>query len=169
MKPKQQIQVLSTSVKGALHRAKSIPCQDYSCSKTNQNKLVAVVSDGAGSAKYSKIGAKIICNTLCDILINSDIKNIKKDVSNAIKIARQKLILHKHNKSKSQLDLINFSATIVGVFYHKNKGMFFHIGDGAGIAFKKGEYNNFIVSTVPFIMSASTYSFLVIILSNKSS
>ena len=99
----KKIKVLSATVKGSLHKAKDLPCQDYSKSCQKNNKLVAIVSDGAGSAKYSKIGAKIICDTLCDILINSDIKNIRSDVQHAIEIARQKLIFHKKNKSKTRV------------------------------------------------------------------
>ena len=89
----KKIKVLSATVKGSLHKAKDLPCQDYSKSCQKNNKLVAIVSDGAGSAKYSKI-----------------------------------------------------SATIVGAFYHNNKRIFFHIGDGAALAFKKGQYNNFTIS-----------------------
>jgi len=146
MAGKEQIKVLATSICGALHRVKNLPCQDFSCAKTAKNKLVAVVSDGAGSAPYGKTGARIICETVCDTLIRSDIKNIRQNVVKAIKIARNKLLLHRQNKSKSAAELINFSATMVGVFYHNNQGIFFHIGDGAAIAFNQGNYNNFIVS-----------------------
>lgn len=146
MNNNERIHVLSTSIRGSLHKSLGLPCQDYSCARSTKSKLVAVVSDGAGSARYSKTGAKIICNTLCDLLIKSDMKTIRTDVTRAINVARQKLLLHKYNHSKTQRDLINFSATLVGVFYHKNRGIFFHIGDGAGIAFKEGDYNSFIIS-----------------------
>lgn len=142
----EHIHVLSTSIRGPLHKSLGLPCQDYSCARSAKNKLVAVVSDGAGSAKHSKTGAKIICETLCDLLVNSNLKTIRTDVVKAIDIARQKLLLHRYNHSKTPADFINFSATLVGVFYHNSKGVFFHIGDGAGIAFKNGEYSNFIIS-----------------------
>ena len=140
------IHVLSASIRGSLHKSLGLPCQDYSCARSAKNKLVAVVSDGAGSAKHSKIGAQIICNTLCDLLIKSNLETIKEDVVHAINVARKKLILHRYNHSKSPADLVNFSATLVGVFYYKNKGVFFHIGDGAGIAFQKEKYENFVIS-----------------------
>lgn len=143
---KSNIKILSTSLRGALHKANGLPCQDYCCYKTNKNKVVGIVSDGAGSARYAQTGARIVCRTLCDILINSNLKNIKKDVINAVKIARQKLLLHRQNKSKSSADLINFSATLVGFFYHNGRGMFFHIGDGAGLAFNAGNYDNLLIS-----------------------
>lgn len=146
MAQKKRIQVLSASIKGALHQMKNLPCQDFCASKMSNGRLIAVVSDGAGSARYSKIGARTICNTLCDTLTRSTHQNIKQDIMQAIENARQKLIWHRLNKSKTEKDLINFSATVVGAFYYQGKGLFFHIGDGACIAFKQGCYDNFIIS-----------------------
>lgn len=146
MLKKHNIEVLSVSIRGALHKAKDLPCQDYCCAKHTANKLVAVVSDGAGSARYSKTGAKLICETLCNLLIKSKYENIQQEVIKAIEITRQKLIIHRLNKTKNTAGLNNFAATVVGVFYHKGKGIFFHIGDGAGIAFKQNEYDTLIIS-----------------------
>ena len=139
-------QVLATTICGALHRAKRLPCQDYASSKIKGHKLVAVVSDGAGSAKYGKTGAKAICDTLCDILINSNLKTIKKDIVEAIEIARHKLIDHPKNQRKDAYGLVDFSATLVGVFCHHNCGIFFHIGDGAGLSYVHDNTEKFIIS-----------------------
>lgn len=146
MNQSKQFSILSTSIRGALHESRALPCQDYSCFRHEKNKLIAVVSDGAGSAPYSKIGARIVCDTLCDLLLKSNLNNIKDDVKKAISIARQKLLFHRYNHSKTSNELIKFSATLVGVFCYKNHGIFFHIGDGAGIAFKEGNYNDFVIS-----------------------
>lgn len=128
------IRVIATKITGSLHLAKNTPCQDFYSYACSGNKLVAVVSDGAGSAKYGKIGAKIVCETLVNVLINTPYKDVEIGVKKAIEIARSKLIIHRLNKSKSEKEILNFSATVVGAFYHKNRGMFFHIGDGAGVA-----------------------------------
>lgn len=138
--------IIATSVCGALHKVKNLPCQDYFCAKSLGRKTVAVVSDGAGSAKYGKIGAKILCETICDILPKANIGNIQDKIIKAIETARQKLMFHRYNKTKTQKELINFSATVVGAFCHNGKGVFFHIGDGAGIAFAAGNYDNFTIS-----------------------
>ncbi len=133
-KTPRSIRVIATKITGGLHLAKQKPCQDFYQYACSGNKLVAVVSDGAGSAVYGKIGAKIICETLVNVLINTPLKNTKEAVVKAINMARARLIIHRLNKSKSEREILNFSATIVGVVYHKNRGIFFHIGDGAGIA-----------------------------------
>ncbi len=131
----KNIQVLASSVTGIYHRNKNLPCQDYFNYKLSGKKMVAVISDGAGSAKFGKIGAKIVCDTLCDILISASATDIKQKIISAIEVARNKLILHRFNQSKHENGIINFAATLVGVYYHNNKGIFFHIGDGAAIAF----------------------------------
>ena len=94
-KTSKNIRVIATKITGSLHAAKNTPCQDsyhYACSG---NKLVAVVSDGAGSARYGKIGAKIICETIVNVLINTPFKDVKTGVKKAIDIARNKLIIHR--------------------------------------------------------------------------
>lgn len=96
--------------------------------------MVAVVSDGAGSARYGKIGARVICETLCDLLIAAPSTNLRQKVIDAIGVARDKLMLHRLNKTKNEFGLIDFAATLVGVVYDSRGGLFFHIGDGAGIA-----------------------------------
>ena len=133
-KTPKSIRVIATKITGGLHVSKKTPCQDFYQYACSGNKLVAVVSDGAGSAKYGKIGAKVICETLVNVLINTPLKNAEDAVIKAISRAREKLVIHRLNKSKSEYEILNFSATIVGVVYHKNRGVFFHIGDGAGIA-----------------------------------
>ncbi|MBR2136801.1 MAG: protein phosphatase 2C domain-containing protein [Alphaproteobacteria bacterium] len=143
---RQKTQIISTVVRGALHKAKDMPCQDYCRAKTKGVNTVAVVSDGAGSARYGKTGARIVCDTLCDLLVNARPEDFKQKLCAAIETARDKLIFHRLNKSKSENDLLHFSATLVGVYCHKNIGVFFHIGDGAGIAYQEGNYADLVIS-----------------------
>ena len=68
--------------------------------------------------------------------------------------------LHRFNKGKSEHNLVDFSATVIGVFCHNHKGVFFHIGDGAGIAWRQGDYHNLIISEPENgVFSCETYFF----------
>lgn len=139
------IKVIATSVRGVLHSRNDTPCQDYFKHAQGKN-LIAVVSDGAGSAKFGKIGARIICETLCDLLKNAPLEQLQDKVIQAVKVARAKLCRHRFNKSKSEQSLADFNATIIGMIYRHGKGVFFHIGDGAGIAFLDDEHEDFVAS-----------------------
>lgn len=137
---------VAVTLTGPLHLQKGMKCQDCFAYKQNGNRFVAVVSDGAGTAKFGKIGAKTACETLCDILSAKNLEPSRKNVIFALETAREKLLQHRFNRTKSSEDLINFAATVVGVVYENNKGMFFHIGDGAGIAFFDESMQKFVIS-----------------------
>ncbi len=146
MTKNRKIIVRSVRIQGHVHSAKGVPCQDYHSHNNRGKNFVAVVSDGAGSAKFGKIGAKIICETMVDMLSNADFKQIKQCVLNAVNSSREKLICHRLNKTKDEKGLSLFAATLVGVVYNSNKGYFFHIGDGAALALRSESVEGFVLS-----------------------
>lgn len=154
----KHIRVLSACVTGPLHKIKNAPCQDYCRHSTNGDNFVAVISDGAGSAKYGRIGAKILCDTLVDLLPNVPFVDIKTSIINAVEIAREKLLFHRLNSHNNTRGLMAFAATLVGVVWHKNHGIFFHIGDGAALAFTGNDFSHYITSKPENgIFSCETY------------
>ena len=144
MRNRRRPKIVAASVTGALHHHRRMPCQDYFQHAQGKN-LVAVVSDGAGSARLGKIGARVVCATVCDLLKNADFSTMPDAIRRAVKLAREKLILHRLNASKSESGIADFAATLVGVVCRGGKGVFFHIGDGAAIAVRNG-YDDFVAS-----------------------
>lgn len=53
---------------GTRHQQKQLPCQDYGGYVIQANTLIGAVSDGAGSAKFSDIGAQLAVKTALDTL-----------------------------------------------------------------------------------------------------
>jgi len=133
-KNKLRYKIVSVSLTGPYHKQKGLRCQDFAKTKIQNRRIVAVAADGAGSAKYGAIGAKCVCDIICRTLISKSMKNMRQSVIDAINAARDNLICHRLNKTKSEASLIDFASTIVGAVYDGKDGLFFHIGDGAGIA-----------------------------------
>ena len=143
---RSKVRVVAASVCGPMHRYRKMPCQDCFKHKTGRRNFVAVVSDGAGSARYGKIGARVVCETLTDLLAECDFSTVKTRIVQAIETARNRLIRHRFNKQKNTEGLLDFSATLVGAVCNRGRGMFFHIGDGAGIALSNGDYEHFVAT-----------------------
>ena len=142
-----RVRVVAASVTGPLHCHKKLPCQDYFKFRREGKNFVAVVSDGAGSARYGKVGARVICETIIDHLKNTKPHQVIDKTYHAVDVARHKLCHHRLNKQKSSGGLNDFAATIVGVVYNSGQGCFFHIGDGAALAFHSdGDLNDFVAS-----------------------
>lgn len=141
-----KIKVAAATIQGPMHLNKNLPCQDYCRYSSRGKNFVAVVSDGAGSAKYGKIGAKVVCDTLIDLLKNCKFSDAEEAVKKAIETARGKVWRHRLNAKRKTRDIADFSATVVGVIYYNGCGLFFHIGDGAALALSESDCSNFIVS-----------------------
>jgi hypothetical protein len=142
------------SVIGTGHVKANLPCQDQSrcCllpSETKNDVLVAVVSDGAGSASHSQIGAQIACSEtiaeLTDYFGNGCLLRIQNKIA---MIA-----------DAEGLKPRDFACTWLVAIVGTDRAIFWQVGDGAivcsaldapddyGVFYwpEKGEYENMTV------------------------
>jgi hypothetical protein len=67
---------IARSAIGTSHQKQNIPCQDYGDYKIIDRTIIGVVADGAGSAKYSDMGAKLAVNTVLKTFTEQNIVDI---------------------------------------------------------------------------------------------
>ncbi|MFL9842456.1 PP2C family serine/threonine-protein phosphatase [Sphingomonas sp. ST-64] len=136
---------VGTSVAGPSHAAAGQPCQDSHRIKTTANgALIAVVSDGAGSALYGGEGAATICKRVIahlepaldwGLMCRSPFGQLAsacRAVRDAVIDARMHLAMAAQDRG---VGINHFHATLVGVALVPGRGgLSFHIGDGAALA-----------------------------------
>ena len=69
---------IARSAIGTSHIKQQMSCQDYGDYRIIDRAIVGVVADGAGSAKYSDIGAQLAVNTVLATVTKEDIQKITK-------------------------------------------------------------------------------------------
>lgn len=124
-------------VRGTGHIKLGTPCQDHCDIRLSRDGrwLVAAVCDGAGSAKRSDEGAKLVSEGITRGLIN-EIANFErhgpgvwvKDRVHALLLDARQQLRHKGG------EMHDFACTLVGALVGPTGGFFFHVGDGAGVS-----------------------------------
>ena len=133
------------SVRGSAHHVNGLPCQDASGSVQVAEVLICALSDGAGSAKLSDVGSRIVVDKSLQFFRDYF------DKTEAPQIAMRDLgpqqgewlieeireqIAHaaiEQNEPESE-----FAATLLVAVISKNKVVFFQIGDGVWCICKSG-------------------------------
>lgn len=148
--------IVGASVIGRGHIESNMPCQDSNSYASLGNGWgIAITSDGAGSAKHSHVGSKIVVTRAKSyfeqlILTSSWYKNnnLPDDITwsktsfKALKAVRDDMLKFAEEK---QAKLESFAATVI-VVVHTPKGLLVaHIGDGrAGYQDKSGAWHSLI-------------------------
>lgn len=130
---------ISASITGTSHAKTQQPCQDYCACQVLQTSdgteaLVAIVSDGAGSAQKSEVGSALACTLFVD-----EIKALFSNGGRIQDIQRPFIIswLRRfHNEVKiraeeERLALRDYACTLLGAVIGNDYVAFVQIGDGA--------------------------------------
>ncbi len=129
--------VFSASTTGKRNLDAGAAGQDASHSVVSDDLLVAVVCDGAGSAREGRAGSEFIAHTLAELLAgdlradrSADVARLDAIIRGAIEAARLKLAEFAASRN---LALEDFACTLVGCAAVNGGGYFFHVGDGFAI------------------------------------
>jgi len=117
---------------GTYHIYNQTPKEDYYSLKENENLSVAVLCDGAGSAEFGAVAAKIVSKLLSrylfkniDEIYESLPDNILKEITQLID---GKLMEYSRKKS---IDIHEMACTIIACAIDQNgRCICFHLGDG---------------------------------------
>lgn len=123
-------------VRGKSHIDKNTPCQDCCDVQTSADGrwLVAVVSDGAGTAARSEEGARLVSQGITSSLIGEIPKIEARGPGVWLKDRVHAILIDLRERLRNAGDSIqDFNCTLVGVMVGPTGGFFFHIGDGAAI------------------------------------
>jgi len=137
----------STSVAGTLHLKSSTPCQDASRVEVvvdagGAEVLVAVVSDGAGSAALAQLGSKLACDLFVDE-VRSHIEG-----GNARAISSDDFFADWAGKFRrlaagwsraDNMRIQDFACTLLAAVVWRDGAIYFQIGDGAIVESRREE------------------------------
>lgn len=129
---------ISAACQGTSHKKTGLPLQDaYKTSvvETAKNSyLLAIVSDGAGSASHGGKGAAIVCRTFSveirNFLKEHDRLPVEADINFWLDLARDRIIFASTNRSLTPRD---FAATMVLVVTNGKDLIVAHVGDGCAV------------------------------------
>lgn len=145
--------VVAGSATGPTHLARGEVCQDAYDWRCDEHWLVAIVCDGAGSARFGDTGAQHAARSLCRDLFASIPRN-GSDLTDtaqywhsrvvcAIDRARNSLVMT-HVRNGDSLN--DFHSTLVGAIAGPDTGWFFQIGDGGGAAVIEKQWSSAVLT-----------------------
>jgi hypothetical protein len=146
-----QWRYVRSSVVGSSHIQNNMPCQDASaCTTTTTSEgehvLVAVVSDGAGSAQHAEFGSQFACTLLIDSAIQHirsgcPLRDINRDW------VREWLLYLQHEMTAlanaEGTSLRDYSCTIAAAMVAEDMAVFFQVGDGVIVVSSHSEPNEY--------------------------
>ncbi len=130
--------VAFASVIGTSHLSSGLPCQDWAevrfASSVEGETLVAVVSDGAGSASAAQVGAEVAAETLAELIVShleggnrlADLTRVT--VERWIGLVRDTLATRAADDQSAPAE---YACTLLAAIIGEEVSAFLQIGDGA--------------------------------------
>lgn len=129
--------VHAAAATGQSHITQSLPCQDAFAHAVQDDALVAVVCDGAGSQAHSHVGSARMSHEVASALLPVldaalvDEASARSAVERAVDAALASLA---DEAARLQSPLSSFACTLVGAMAKGDVAWLFHVGDGIGVA-----------------------------------
>lgn len=143
-------------VRGTAHLKSGLPCQDFvGCTELNTQigaVLLAVVSDGAGSASHAEAGARMVCFGFLRVAtdyLRSHRKIAEVDCETAmtwLDAIRDRIGVYARAREITPRDC---AATLVGVVVGPESSVVVHVGDGAAVV-REQSTGNWLVPSWPY-------------------
>lgn len=142
----EMFEAIGASVAGPGHLARGVACQDFFKIEAADDWIIAVISDGAGSATRAFDGARIVSQEICGVFSDGLATYGRHSqqgwmtfgawaeaaVTEGIERARERCLV----EAGHQESLAVFHATVVGAVMTRDRGALFHIGDGCASAYR---------------------------------
>lgn len=138
--------VVSASVVGTAHQIKGESCQDFCLvaryqTADNIEYLIALVADGAGSAKFGKHGAEFVCREGQRLIEAMLVNNATPDAVNReciIKLISELRLCLSEYAASHQNPIRDYACTLLIAIVGPQFGVFAQIGDGGIVASRDG-------------------------------
>jgi hypothetical protein len=137
-----------TWVTGACAVAKQIKDINYQCQDSflfehiGDNKVIAVLADGAGSAPKSKEGAEIAVNEALACLKTFDLENLSPQTVEQLQNIPEKIRTKIREKAeKTKEDPQNYATTLIAAVFMPDCLIALQVGDGFLVSGVEDEYD----------------------------
>lgn len=118
-------------VRGSSHERKGTPCQDRTYAVQDRNMVVVALADGAGSCRFSHIGAEIVTKDVCHYLH----KNFESLYREDERFARDQILYYLLSRldataRRLRITIKDLASTLLFVAVKDSRLISGHIGDG---------------------------------------
>lgn len=128
------IRAFTFTYRGYRNRKERKPCQDYTTHRITDDCAAIALADGAGSARYAKVGARVAASTFV-WYYTSEPTRIREAVDGFLDRVLRNVEEKAYFKSAHLRDL---STTLLGFALHGDEALFLHVGDGMALLLKDG-------------------------------